>query len=153
MKFRRTDKVGKFEVKIVKIREQWAKMSFVSRSLHAPLKFCWTVKCVVGWSCKVTKEQFLVTFLVLFFSFRSLPDNSLICVKFGNWIIMKTVPCSWYSSVHVRVPCLFFACSYEAPWSARKAWPDENSWQELVCTAVMCDNWWWTVRGLDLDII
>ena len=38
MKYRRTNKVGKFEVKKVKIREQWAKMSFVSRSLHAPLK-------------------------------------------------------------------------------------------------------------------
>ena len=37
MKFRRTNKVGKFEVKKVKVRERWAKMSFVSRSLHAPL--------------------------------------------------------------------------------------------------------------------
>ena len=38
MKSRKTNKVGKFEVKKVKIREQWAKMSFVSRSAHAPLK-------------------------------------------------------------------------------------------------------------------
>ena len=38
MKFRRTNQVGKFEVKKVKIWEQSAKMSFGSRSLHAPLK-------------------------------------------------------------------------------------------------------------------
>ena len=39
MKFIRTNKFGKFEVKKVKNKgAEWAKMSFVSRSLHAPLK-------------------------------------------------------------------------------------------------------------------
>ena len=39
MTFRKTNKVVQFEVKKVKIREQWAKTSFVSRSVHAPLNF------------------------------------------------------------------------------------------------------------------
>ena len=40
MKFKRTNEVGKFEAKEIKleIREQRAKMSFGSQSLHAPLK-------------------------------------------------------------------------------------------------------------------
>ena len=38
MKYRRTNKVGKFEVKKVKNKGAVSKMSFVSRSLHAPLK-------------------------------------------------------------------------------------------------------------------
>ena len=36
MKFRRTNKVGKFEVK--KVKNKGAKMPFVSRFLHGPLK-------------------------------------------------------------------------------------------------------------------
>ena len=38
MKFRRINKVGKFEVKKVNSKRAVSKMSFVSRSLHAPLK-------------------------------------------------------------------------------------------------------------------
>ena len=45
MKFRRTNKVGKFEVKKVENKGAASKMSFGSRSLHAPLnplKVCHT---------------------------------------------------------------------------------------------------------------
>ena len=38
MKFRKTNKVGKFEVKKVKNKGAVSKMSFLSRSVHAPLK-------------------------------------------------------------------------------------------------------------------
>ena len=48
MKFRRTNKVGKFEVKKVKSKGAVRKMSFVSRSLHAPLSisFLFSLLCL-----------------------------------------------------------------------------------------------------------
>ena len=57
MKFRKTNKVRKFEVKKAKNKgpEQWAKMSFVSRSVHAPLK---RFLSVTGCSCSNWRNAF-----------------------------------------------------------------------------------------------
>lgn len=49
------------------------------------------------------------------------------------------------------VPAL--SCSNEAGRGARKASVDKTPWPTVVCTALMCYNWWWTLWGLDVAYI
>ena len=107
MKFRKTNKVGKFEVKKVKIREQWAKMSFVSRSLHAALKesversLPWAIFLIFTRNRPWKSEDHLCTLFFIEMSKERLEKSE------------RTPPVSWrpWALVHSRADrATFHAC-------------------------------------------
>ena len=132
MKFRRTNNFGKFEVKKVKIREQWANMSFVSRSLHASLKW-------LNFQNKIFKRP------------RPNLGNHSNVKSWRNFLNNAFRQFSYESSQNSAL-CALIGRSLSLPWlfSRQTKLRETSSWQKSVLEKGECvregeylrDAWW-----------